>query len=169
VIWKVPLIVVCENNYYAVETPSLQMTGGGSPVRRAEGFGIPAVSVDGQDVGAMYRATAEARARALDGGGPSFIEARTYRYEGHQTGQVVRYRTADEVDEWRRSRDPIERLMRAMKEARLLDSAGADVLVEQARESVRDSIAFAESSPWPEPATALVDVTGIELGMRGNP
>jgi TPP-dependent pyruvate/acetoin dehydrogenase alpha subunit len=169
VVWKVPLIVVCENNLYAVETASVDVTGGGSPTRRAEGFGIPAVSVDGQDVGEMYRETAKARDRAARGDGPTFIEARTYRYEGHQTGQRIRYRTADEVDGWRRSRDPIARLALAMRGAGLLDDETEQRLQDTAADLVRDAIEFAEASPWPDPSTATIGVNAIDLRMRGNP
>ena len=65
--------------------------------RPGAGFGLPSVQVDGQDVGAVYKATAEARERAANGGGPSFIETVTYRYHGHQTNEIVNYRTADEA------------------------------------------------------------------------
>ncbi len=113
-VWKLPLIIVCENNVYAVETQTALLTGGGSIARRAEGFGLPVRTVDGQDVAAMYRAAAEARQQAAEGGGPTFIEALTYRYEGHSTGQVINYRTIDEVREWRDTRDPIQRLRLAL-------------------------------------------------------
>ena len=103
-VWKLPLIVVCENNMYAVETRTERLTGGGSISRRAEGFGLPVSTVDGQDVAAVYRATRDARDRAARGEGPTFIEAQTYRYEGHSTGQIINYRTVEEVDEWRGTR-----------------------------------------------------------------
>ncbi len=107
---KLPLIAVCENNQYAVETYIGRALTGPSIAERASGFGLPAVQVDGQDVCAVYRATLEAHARAANGGGPSFIEAVTYRYNGHNTGEDAGYRTDEEVDEWRRVRDPIDAL-----------------------------------------------------------
>ena len=111
-----PLIIVCENNMYAVETRFDLVLGGGSAVRRAEGFGLNAVSVDGQDVAAVYRAVHAAAERARAGGGASFVEARTYRYEGHNTGQIITYRTDDEVADWR-LRDPINRFSAALAAA----------------------------------------------------
>ncbi len=87
--WKLPLIAICENNLYAVETPTASVTGGGSMARRAEGFGLTSLSVDGQDVFAVHEAAVAARARALAGDGPTFIEARTYRYSGHGSGEGV--------------------------------------------------------------------------------
>ena len=116
-IWELPLVIVCENNMYAVETRFDLVLGGGSAVRRAEGFGLASVSVDGQDVAAVYRAVHEAAERARAGGGASFVEARTYRYEGHNTGQIITYRTDDEVADWR-LRDPINRFSAALAERR---------------------------------------------------
>ena len=103
---EAPLIAFCENNLYAVETFIGRSAAGTSITDRASGFGLPAVQVDGQDVGAVYRAVREARDRAAQGGGPTFIEAQTYRYYGHNTGEVVTYRTAEEVETWKRQRTP---------------------------------------------------------------
>jgi TPP-dependent pyruvate/acetoin dehydrogenase alpha subunit len=152
VAWKLPLIAFCENNQYAVETPITTVLGGGSIVERARGFGLPAVHVDGQDVGAVYRAVSEAKARGLRGEGPTFIEALTYRYHGHSTGQVENYRTVAEVDEWRTNRDPIIAELERGVQAEL-DTA----------------IAFAEDSPWPDGAMLGRDVTAIDPKLEGNP
>lgn len=163
-VWKLPLIVVCENNRYAVETDSATMTGGGSVSRRAEGFGIRTVTVDGQDVAAMHRATVEARALATAGAGPTFIEAMTYRYEGHSTGQVIRYRTIDEVRAWQETRDPIGRLRLALADAGELTDDTDRALADAVRDQVDAAIAFAEASPLPDPADATRGVTGLDLG-----
>ena len=112
-IWRLPLVIVCENNLYAVETHLDRATAGGSIVRRASGFGLPAEQVDGQDVVAMHNAVAHARSRALANEGPQFIEALTYRYEGHNTTDPQNYRTREEVELWR-DRDPIERVRREL-------------------------------------------------------
>ncbi len=168
VVWHLPLIVICENNLYAVETPSVRMTGGGSIVRRAEGFGIRASSVDGQDVGAIHRATVIAREHALAGGGPTFIEAQTYRYEGHSTGQVIKYRTKSELDTWRLTRDPIERLREAMRLAGLLSDEAYASLQRRVKARIEEAIAFAEGSPNPDPEDAMRDVTGLDLRVRSN-
>lgn len=109
-VWSLPLIVVVENNQYAVETHVDRVTGGGDIVRRARGFGLPAVRIDGQDVVAVHKVIAMARTRATAGEGPTFVEAVTYRYFGHNTGEVARYRTQDEVQDWRSQRDPIDRV-----------------------------------------------------------
>jgi TPP-dependent pyruvate/acetoin dehydrogenase alpha subunit len=166
-VWKLPLIIVCENNMYAVETQTERLTGGGSVSRRAEGFGLPVRTVDGQDAAEMYRATREARDRAARGEGPTFIEARTYRYEGHSTGQIINYRTAEEVDDWRGTKDPIQRLRIALHEVSGLDDEAFDEMAHNAREIVQDAIAFADESPFPDPSEATRDVTAVELGL-GN-
>jgi pyruvate dehydrogenase E1 component alpha subunit len=168
VVWRLPLIVVCENNLYAVETPSTRLTGGPSIVERAAGFGIHAVVVDGQDVTAVYRSVSEARRRALGGDGPTFIEARTYRYEGHSTGQPTNYRTPAELDEWKRSRDPIARLAEAMRASGLLTGAQQAAIETRVAERVAEAIAVAEAAPLPTPDDAAADVTGMDLHIRGN-
>jgi TPP-dependent pyruvate/acetoin dehydrogenase alpha subunit len=165
---KLPLIAICENNQYAVETFVGRSFAGNSIAERAAGFGLPSVQIDGQDVGAVYRATIEARERALSGGGPSFIEMVTYRYHGHQTNEVVNYRTGEELEEWRERRDPIERLRSALADKGLLESSMYDEFVEKARKVVLDAIRFAEESPTPDPATAGDRVTGPLAESKGN-
>jgi TPP-dependent pyruvate/acetoin dehydrogenase alpha subunit len=162
-----PLIVFCENNQYAVETYIGRAMTGGSIADRAAGFGLPSVQVDGQDVCAVYRATRDARKRAAAGEGPTFIEAITYRYNGHNTGEIAAYRTRDEVEEWRRTRDPIEGLRRALESQGRLGGADFGELADRARQTVADAIAFSENSPLPDPPTATVGVTGIPFDPRG--
>jgi pyruvate dehydrogenase E1 component alpha subunit len=150
--WRLPLIAVCENNLYAVETPTAAVTGGGSMSRRAEGFGLTSLAVDGQDVFAVHKAAVEARARALSGDGPTFIESQTYRYSGHGSGEGVgAYRAAEEVANWKESRDPIARCAKRLSELGLLDDADFEELDKEAKETVEAAVRFAEESPWPAP------------------
>ncbi len=167
-LWKLPLVVICENNLYAVETYLHRAMAGPSIAARAAGFGLPSVTIDGQDVAAMYRATAEARARAVSGDGPTFIEAQTYRYEGHNTGDVGNYREQSEVERWRRTRDPLLRVRRSLEEAEILIAGQYDAVVTSARETVADAVRFAEESPWPDPETALANVVGLELSEENR-
>jgi pyruvate dehydrogenase E1 component alpha subunit len=147
--WQLPLVVVCENNLYAVETPISSVMGGGSAQNRAEGFGVASLSVDGQDVAGMYAATAEARQRAISGGGPTFIEARTYRYHGHTANERATYRTDDEVTDWRRSKDPIDRLTAALVSEGLVTEENVGQMLVEARFTVQAAVDFAEASEWP--------------------
>jgi TPP-dependent pyruvate/acetoin dehydrogenase alpha subunit len=152
-LWKLPFIGICENNLYAVETHISRSMAGESIAGRAAGFGLPAVVVDGQDILAVHAATSEARERALSGEGPTFIEARTYRYEGHNVGDVQNYRAKSEVSSWREAQDPIDRLRRRLTEGGDLDEPGYAALERQADEAVADAIRFAERSPWPDTGT----------------
>jgi TPP-dependent pyruvate/acetoin dehydrogenase alpha subunit len=154
-IWKLPLIAICENNLYAVETHISNSMAGESIAGRAAGFGLPSVTVDGQDVVAVYQATREARERAIAGEGPTFIEAQTYRYEGHNVGDVQNYREKDEVAQWRAERDPIARLRKRLSDDAMLDDAQYATLEAAAEEAVAEAIAYADASPWPTGADAL--------------
>lgn len=160
VIWDLPLIIVCENNMYAVETRFDLVLGGGSAVRRAEGFGLEAVSVDGQDVAAVYRAVHAAAERARAGGGASFVEARTYRYEGHNTGQIITYRTDEEVADWR-LRDPINRFSAALVAAGVIAEGDVEGIDSRATALIDEAVEFAESSPFPDLDTAPANVTSM--------
>jgi TPP-dependent pyruvate/acetoin dehydrogenase alpha subunit len=149
VIWALPLVIVCENNMYAVETRFDLVLGGGSAVRRAEGFGLAAESVDGQDVAAVYRAVHAAAERA-----------RTDRYEGHNTGQIITYRSDDEVADWR-LRDPINRFSAALTEAGVISEGDMAEFDRLALQQIDEAVAFAESSPFPDLATAPANVTSL--------
>jgi TPP-dependent pyruvate/acetoin dehydrogenase alpha subunit len=152
-LWKLPLIAVCENNLYAVETHIAHAMAAESVATRASGFGLPTVTVDGQDVVAVHDATRQARGRALAGEGPTLIEALTYRYEGHNVGDPQNYREQSEVKQWREARDPIDRLRRRLVADGGLSSERYDALDQQANSVVEDAIAFAEASAWPDPST----------------
>jgi TPP-dependent pyruvate/acetoin dehydrogenase alpha subunit len=168
-IWKLPLVAVCENNLYAVETFIGDVSGPGNAVDRARAFGLFAESIDGQDVGAVYRAISEARERALAGDGPTFVEALTYRYHGHSTGDDAMYRPSDEVEEWRSTKDPIERLRRALEAENLLVANEYATRLAKAKETVAEATRFAEASPLPDPAQAAYGVYGLRVDVRGNP
>jgi TPP-dependent pyruvate/acetoin dehydrogenase alpha subunit len=148
--WRLPLVAICENNLYAVETPTAVVTGGGSMTRRAEGFGLTSLSVDGQDVFLVYEAAVAGRARALAGEGPTFIEALTYRYSGHGSGEGVgAYRSAEEVAAWRESRDPITRCAGRLSDLGVLTDGDLELLDKEAVATVDAAVRFAEESPWP--------------------
>jgi len=155
-LWKLPLILVCENNGFSEFSPTATVTAG-SIAERARPFGVPAVAVDGNDVVAVWQAANAAVRRARAGEGPSLIEARTYRTRGHVEYEVTfltePYREEAEVEVWR-ARDPILRLAARLREAEpgIEDELAAiDHAVE---EIVAAAVRFAESSPEPDPTTA---------------
>src|ERR1700722_4911805 len=165
--WQLPLIAVCENNGYAVETKVGDAMAGESVAARAAGFGLPSVQVDGQDVAAVHAVAKKAVDRARAGDGPTFIEALTYRHLGHDIGERGQYRTAEEVQWWQENRDPIMRLRVALERLGALDETGYEKLAGAAAERVQAAVRFAESSPLPDPATVADGVTGQPLKVRG--
>jgi len=152
-IWKLPVIFFCENNLYAISTPVVKSHGQPDVAKRAGGFGIPGVIVDGQVLSEVYEATAAAVARARSGAGPTLIEAKTYRYDEHCLGlQVpIAYRTAEELAAYRSQKDPLS-LHRA-ELARYGVNAGdvADIEKKVAAE-VAEAVSVARESPFPDPA-----------------
>lgn len=147
-LWQVPVIFFCENNLYAMGTALKRATAVPDIYRRAEVYAIPSTQVDGMDVEAVYRATSEAVERARRGGGPTLIEAMTYRFKGHSMADAMTYRTAEEVEQWR-PRDPL-----TIYRARLLqqgdaDDATLDAVEREVNAVVDDAVRFAEESPEP--------------------
>lgn len=156
-IWRLPVVYVCENNQYAMSMP---MTAA-FPIRqiseRAAAYNIPGVTVDGNDLLAVYEAVQTAVSLARAGDGPTLIEAVTYRWRGHSKSDRQRYRTRDEVKEWQ-ARDPILRLENVLVAADLFTSQQLADLGAAARQTIEDSVAFAEAQADPDPATILEGV-----------
>jgi acetoin:2,6-dichlorophenolindophenol oxidoreductase subunit alpha len=149
-LWRLPVVYVCENNLYATTLPVASAVAG-TITGRGEAFGIPSVTVDGQDPETVLAATAAAVRRARDGGGPSLIEASTYRFHGHHTFESsvrLHYRDEAEVAAWQR-RDPLD-----IQAARVspVDRAAIDAEIEVLLDEV---VAFTLDSPRPDPAAAL--------------
>jgi pyruvate dehydrogenase E1 component alpha subunit len=153
-IWTLPVLFVCENNGYAISASIRDMAKVERLSVRAAGYGIPGVTVDGMDVRAVHAAAAEAVARARSGGGPTFLECRTYRFVGHFTAERalgIRYRSDEEMAEWRQ-RDPLVTYPAWLAAEGLGDPKRIDDEVEARLE---EAIAFARQSPWPAPEEAL--------------
>lgn len=160
-LWKIPVIIVCENNQYAVQTPTRSATAGDTIAERAVAFGVPAWRVNGQDVVAVHEAVHRAREHALEGCGPTFIEAVTYRYLGHNTGEDTSYRPEAELEEWRELRDPIKLMAALLIEDGIVNSDEIEQILEEERANVEQAIEFATSSPFPEPSDAFGFVAGV--------
>jgi TPP-dependent pyruvate/acetoin dehydrogenase alpha subunit len=152
-IWRLPLIVVCENNQYGEYTAARAVTAGGRLSARAEAMGVATAEVDGMDVADVYRATAAAAAHARSGEGPVFLECETYRFSGHHVGDLERYRTKDEVEFWRQ-RDPIENAAEQLRALGVADSEleNADAA---ALARVAEAVEFARASAFPEPSELM--------------
>jgi 2-oxoisovalerate dehydrogenase E1 component len=156
-IWKLPVLFVCENNQYATEVPFEYSAGNPNVAARAESYGIPGVQVDGNDVEPVYRYASEAVQRARSGRGPTLLECRTYRTRPHAEGMGdFSYRSREEVEEWK-SRCPIRNFGFRISDFGLEKAKLAAIEAEVAA-LVSDAHQFAESSPWPDPATATEHV-----------
>ncbi|MFZ0736746.1 MAG: thiamine pyrophosphate-dependent dehydrogenase E1 component subunit alpha [Candidatus Acidiferrales bacterium] len=157
-IWKLPVVFVCENNGYSQSTPVEYAVAAFNIADRAAAYQMPGVTVDGQDVIAVWEATADAVERARSGHGPSLIECKTYRYYGHHQGDDTRrYRTKEEEDAARR-RDCIKRFREKILDEGLLQREDLDAIEVKNREKMDAAVTFAETSPLPEPAELFTDV-----------
>ena len=150
-----PVIFVCENNLYATATPFAMVTKNPDVASRAAAYGIPGVAVDGNDVLAVWEVMRQAVERARSGGGPTLIEARTYRTVGHHEGDplVGTYRTQEELDFWK-ARCPILTFRKLLLEQGLASKDDLAHLDERIGLEIAEAVTFAESSPWPDKATA---------------
>jgi pyruvate dehydrogenase E1 component alpha subunit len=149
-LWKLPVIFVCENNLYANSTPAALSYPTEDLAPRAEGYGVPGVVVDGQDVLAVHQVASEAIARARRGEGPTMIEAKTFRFQGH-CGIATEHQSPDECALWCK-RDPIDIFeQKLLADGTLTPEAREDIRAEIAAE-VDEAEEFAKQSPLPEPA-----------------
>ena len=157
-VWKLPAIFVLENNGYAETTSSSWSIGGGNAVERAQGFGLPGVSVDGFDFFAVHEAAAEAIARARAGEGPSFIETRLSRYYGHFEGDSQTYRGKDEVKKLRESVDALAQFREKVTGAALLEADDLDAIDAEVASLIDGSVEKAKAAPVPTADDLLTDV-----------
>jgi len=153
-LWRVPALFVCENNGWAESTPASQQLPIEDLSKRAEAYGMRAVTVDGQDVEAVYRATIEALAHAREGHGPVFLHVITYRLTGHYIGDPQVYRPKGELDELRETQDPITKL----RERLGLTDEEFEEADREAHELVEASVEFAKAGTDPKPEDALKNV-----------
>jgi pyruvate dehydrogenase E1 component alpha subunit len=156
-VWKLPVVYVCENNQYGMSMSVKRACAVERISQRAAAYDIPGVTVDGNDLVAVYTAVKEAVDRARAGGGPSLIENVTYRWRGHSKSDRQLYRTREEVKEWQ-ARDPIKRLREKLMAADLFSETELDQVSAEAQQIIEDSVAFAEAAADPDPATIMEGV-----------
>jgi pyruvate dehydrogenase E1 component alpha subunit len=155
-VWNLPSIFVCENNGYAESTPRWQHQKIKDIAVRAQAYDMPAVTVDGNDVGAVYLASKQAVARARNNGGPTFIECQTTRWRGHHEADQQQYRPKDELAALE-NRDAI-RDWRKVLVARGIPEAELDAIDAEVAEELQNAVAFAEAAPHPDPSEAYTDI-----------
>lgn len=165
--WRLGAVFVCENNLYAMSTPLAETMAADSIASRAAAYRMPGVCVDGQDVTSVFEAVSEAVERARAGGGPTLVEARTYRYRDHAEYGTLElgHRAVEELEQWR-ARDPIALLAARLRQAGVTEDELA-AMDEAAAAGVADAVAFAQASPKPEPPELFEDLWATPLkGVR---
>jgi TPP-dependent pyruvate/acetoin dehydrogenase alpha subunit len=157
-VFRTPTIFFCQNNQWAISLPREKQTRSKTLAEKAEAYGFSGIVVDGTDVKAVYRAVAEARQRAVGGGGPTLIEAQVYRLGPHSTSDdPKRYRSDAEVAEWK-GKDPLTRFRGELIAARLLDEPSDQKIWEVARAEVTAAVDEAERTPPMAPDSLFDDV-----------
>lgn len=155
--WKLSVVYVIENNLWAISTRTSEVMNIANIADRAAAYGIPGITVDGNDVIAVYEAACEAIARARTGEGPTLVECMTYRWHGHSERDPQTYRPKEEVEKWMR-KDPILRFRKRLVETGVLTEKKANEIKQEILEELDRAVKFAEESPYPAPEETLEDV-----------
>ena len=156
-LWKLPVVYVIENNQYAMGTSVERSSAEVELYKRGVSFNIPGEQVDGMDVEAVRVAGAKAAEHARSGNGPYILEMKTYRYRGHSMSDPAKYRTREEVDEVRKTRDPIEHLKDRL-EREGADEAALKAIDNDVKKIVAEAAEFARSTPEPDPSELMTDI-----------
>lgn len=156
-LWKLPVIFVCENNGYAMGTSVGRTTNMTDIYKMGLGFDMPSAPVDGMDVVAVHNAMDEAVQRARNGDGPTFLEMRTYRYKGHSMSDPAKYRTKEELEEYK-GRDPLIVTKATIADKKYANDKWFAEVEANVKKAVEASVKFAEESPYPEVDELYKDV-----------
>lgn len=156
-LWKLPVVFICENNGYAMGTSVQRTTNMTDLYRIADGFDMPSEPVDGMSPIEVHNAVSRAAERARKGEGPTFLEIRTYRYRGHSMSDPAKYRSKEEVEEYKLI-DPVIKVREHIVEHNLIETAVLEKLEADIEAIVADAVTFAEESPFPDPSELFTDV-----------
>ena len=156
-LWKLPAIFIIENNQYAMGTSIERSSATTELYMRGASFGIPGEQVDGMDVLAVRDATKKAVERARKGEGPYILEVKTYRYRGHSMSDPAKYRTKEEVDEVKKTRDPIDHIKTLLAAAKATEDE-LKAIDNEVKAIVAEAVQFAQESPEPDPSELYTDV-----------
>ncbi len=156
-LWKLPIVFICENNNYAMGT-SIERTSNVIDIYKlADAYEMPADKIDGMTPELVHESVARAAKRARDGDGPTLLEMKTYRYRGHSVSDPQKYRTKDEVEEYK-DQDPITKVRKTILENNYATEADLLVIDDKINSIVEGSVKFAEDSPWPDDSEVYKDV-----------
>lgn len=157
VLWQLPVIFICENNFYAMGT-SVERTSKTTDIYPlADAYGMPGDSVDGMSCEEVHKAMERAVRRAREGGGPTFLEIRTYRFRGHSMSDPAKYRTKEELEEYK-EKDPINQVLKTIMENNFATQEQIDQINEKVKMEVDEAVQFAEESPWPNDDEVYKDI-----------
>lgn len=156
-LWNLPVIFICENNNYAMGTSVERTSKTKDIVRMADAYDMPADVVDGMSPEKVHESVERAVKRARDGGGPTFLEIKTYRYKGHSMSDPQKYRTKEELEAYK-MKDPIEYVEQVLRKDFSVKDDEINAIVDWVSHEVEDSVQFAENSPWPNDDELLKDV-----------
>ncbi|MDX2028722.1 MAG: pyruvate dehydrogenase (acetyl-transferring) E1 component subunit alpha [Alphaproteobacteria bacterium] len=156
-LWKLPVLYIIENNQYSMGT-SQERHAVGELYKRGEPYGIPGKQVDGMDVLKVRDAAEEALNYVRSGKGPMLLEMMTYRYRGHSMSDPAKYRTKEEVEEWRGKHDPIDALRELMLKEGIINEDGLKTIEREIKEIVNAAAEFSQTSPEPDPSELWTDV-----------
>lgn len=156
-LWELPVLFICENNFYGIGTEVHRSSALASIHKRTCGYDIPAEKVDGMDVIAVLKAVKYAAERVRETSRPYFIEAVTYRYRGHSMADPARYRSAAEHDVWK-ARDPIPTFAQRLLTGDIVTEAQLEEINLRVKSIVAEAVAFAEGSPWPADEEVFNDI-----------
>jgi TPP-dependent pyruvate/acetoin dehydrogenase alpha subunit len=154
---RLPVVFVCENNLWALSAPFAETTAGASVANRASAYGIPGARVDGNDVRAVFEVVSTAAAHARQGGGPSLLECKSYRWEGHSIFTKLEIRPEEEIKQWKQQ-DPIIRLRKQLTESNRVPVTTIEQIESEVTTEVVEAVEFAKCSPFPDPARALENI-----------
>jgi len=157
-IWNLPVVFFIENNQYGMSGPIKDMAKVKDLSIRATSYGMPGITIDGNNLIEVVNATFDAVERARKGEGPTLIEAKTYRWKGHSKSDAKKYRTREEEEMWRTERDPIANFRKELIQAGILNDAQADEIQVKAAETIEAAVAFAEAGVKPNADQLLTDI-----------
>lgn len=159
-LWKLPVIYVVENNQYAMGTSVARGSAMTELYKRGEAFGIPGIQVNGMDVLEVRKAAIDAVARVRAGEGPILLEMKTYRYRGHSMSDPAKYRTREEVDQFKETRDPIDGMKARLLESKIASEEDFKAIEVDIKRIVAEAAQFAQDDPEPDEAELWTDITG---------
>jgi pyruvate dehydrogenase E1 component alpha subunit len=156
-LWKLPVIFICENNMYAMGT-SVERTSNVLDIYKlANAYDMPSATIDGMSAEAVHEGVERAVKRARAGEGPTLLEIKTYRYRGHSMSDPAKYRTKEEVEEYK-DKDPINQVLTTIQKNKWATEAEIEAINEKVKQQVEQCVQFAEESPWPSDDELLKDV-----------